>query len=78
VKINRLKTSKIEEILSRLSSREENPNYALSGKGNPFKKGCEMGSQYAKHLIEELKRRTHNVITEGVRAQYRQGTAIRS
>ena len=76
MKINRLKTEQIEEILSKLSSREENPGYAQSGKGNPFKKGCEMGSQYAKHLIEELKRRTHNVITKGIRAQHRQGTAV--
>lgn len=68
MKINRLKTEKIKEILSRLSSREENPNYGSSGKGNPFKKGCEMGSQYAKHLLEELKRRTHNVTTQVVRA----------
>lgn len=68
MKINRLKTEKIKEILSRLSSREENPNYSQSGKGSPFKKGCEMGSQYAKHLFEELKRRTHNVTTQVVRA----------
>lgn len=66
MKINRLKTEKIKEILSRLSSREENPSYSLSGKGNPFKKGCEMNSQYAKHLKEELKRRTHNVINKSI------------
>lgn len=68
MKINRLKTEKIKETLSRLSSREENPNYSHSGKGNPFKKGCEMGSQYAKHLLEELKRRTHNVTNQSIRA----------
>lgn len=72
MKINHLKTDKIKEILTKLSSREENPNWQLGGKGrkkgNPFIKGCEMGSQYAKHLLEELKRRTHNVITESIRA----------
>lgn len=67
MKINHLKTDKIKEILTKLSSREENPNWQLGKKGNPFKKGCEMGSQYAKHLLEELKRRTHNVTIESIR-----------
>jgi hypothetical protein len=67
VKINHLKTDKIKEILAKLSSREENPSWQLGKKGNPFIKGCEMGSRYAKHLLEELKRRTHNVITESIR-----------
>lgn len=68
MKINHLKTNEIEGILARLSSREENPNWKLGKKGNPFIKGCEMGSRYAKHLLEELKRRTHNVTTEIIRA----------
>jgi len=68
VKIKNLKTDEIAVIIARLSSREENPSWKLGKKGNPFIKGCEMGSRYAKHLLEELKRRTHNVTTEIIRA----------